>query len=216
MFTGIIQEIGVLSQKIPSGKGSFLDFSCSKILPELKLGDSVCCNGICLSVTQLHGKGFKVFAVEETLRRTNLKDLRIGEQINLELALLPDTRLGGHYVTGHVDGTAIVSSIKVFSDKSRELSITYAKDLRRYFIEKGSIAINGVSLTIAHISGQQLTLAIIPITLEHTNLLKAQVGTRLNIEVDMMGKYIENFLNPYISSKSISKSTLASLGYNVK
>ncbi|MFC1586390.1 riboflavin synthase [Fibrobacterota bacterium] len=214
MFTGIIQEVGKAVRITHIGKGRQLDFSCHAIGKDLEVGDSVCCNGVCLSVTELLSGGFRAFAVDETLSKSNLKGLKPGDLINLELALQPNSRLGGHYVTGHVDGEAVVSRVKKESNGSRELTVTVPGGHVRYCIQKGSVALNGVSLTIAAMRDDKLTVALIPITLEHTNLSLAAAGASLNLEVDMMGKYVEKLLDPYLPARGISKDSLQKLGYH--
>lgn len=214
MFTGIIQEVGSVVRISSRGEGKEIEFSCHEILPELKQGDSVCCNGVCLSVTSVLKTGFKVYAVEETLKKSGIGSLSSGMAINLEPALRLDSRMGGHYVTGHVDGQAVLSSIKHFTDGSKRLSVTLPSELLKYCIAKGSIALNGVSLTIAEISGRQLSIAVIPITLAHTNLGGVMEGQRLNIEVDIMGKYAEKFLSPYTGSSALTLKKLKTSGYH--
>jgi riboflavin synthase len=215
MFTGIVEEVGAVRQIVLNGKGKQFQFSCKKICPEIKLGDSISCNGVCLTATELRNDGFTAFAVEETLSKSILNAVKVGDPINFELALRPDSRLGGHYVTGHIDGRAVVSGINVFADKSREMSLTISQELIRYCIKKGSVALNGVSLTIADVQVNQLVIALIPHTLDNTNLGKLKVGNTINIEVDMMGKYAEKMLAPYTSSnKGVTEEMLTKLGYH--
>ncbi|MBF0431633.1 MAG: riboflavin synthase [Fibrobacteria bacterium] len=215
MFTGIIQEVGKLVRATSKGRGKELAFSCSKILPEIHLGDSVCCNGVCLSATHILDTGFNAFAVGETLSKTNLGKLQAGHEVNMELALLPTTRLSGHYVTGHIDGLAVVSSIQKFSDGSIEMTLTMPDSFSRYCIPKGSVALNGISLTIAKLQGRQLTVAVIPVTIAHTTLNKVTVGSSLNLELDIMGKYAEKLLGPYKpDGGSLSLQKLNQMGYD--
>ncbi len=215
MFTGIIQEIGTLVQSVPGGRGKKLEFACPTLRPKIQLGDSVSCNGVCLTATHFSANSFTAFAVGETLTRSNLDGLRAGAPINLELALTPETRLGGHFVMGHVDGLATLQHIKNFADGSKEITFTFPASLSKYCIEKGSVALNGISLTIAHIEGNQLTVAVIPATLQHTNLPTLHVGQDVNFEVDMLGKYVEKMLafqNP--SKQSLTTLKLMEMGYN--
>ena len=216
MFTGIIQEVGTALRITPRGRGKELEFSCRTVFPELKIGDSVACNGVCLTVTELlPGKGFRAFTVGETLSRSNLSELRTGDTVNFELALLPDSRMGGHYVMGHVDSVVDIVKIQNFPDGSREITVSIPGDLTRYCIEKGSIALNGVSLTIAEIKESRIKVALIPHTLKETNLSKVKMGEVINLEVDIMGKYAEKLMKSYLRDKpSISEESLAGLGYH--
>jgi len=201
MFTGIIQEVGSVDVCSPMGQGVKFEFACKKIHSELNLGDSVCCNGVCLSVTEITRGGFCVFSVKKTIESTNLKKLKVRDPINMELALLPSTRMGGHYVSGHIDGTASVSKVHELSDSSKEITLKVPENLTKYCIMKGSVALNGVSLTIADIKSTELTIAVIPVTLAETNFYQVSPGSVLNLEVDIMGKYAENLLGAYMPGK---------------
>jgi len=216
MFTGIIQEIGTVIRTTPRGQGKELEFSCKSIYSELKVGDSVACNGVCLTVSELRKDiGFKAFAVGETLSRSNLSKIKTGNAVNFELSLLPDSRMGGHYVMGHVDSVTQVIKVQVFPDQSREIFVHIPDDLIRFCVEKGSVALNGVSLTIAEMKKNHLKVALIPHTLRETNLSQAKVGDLLNLEVDILGKYAEKLLRSYLPDKSnVTEEYLASLGYH--
>lgn len=215
MFTGIIQEVGTLTGSVPQGMGRQLEFSCPGIVSELQHGDSVSCNGVCLTVAEVFSRGFRAFAVSETLNKSNLGKLSTHSKINLELALLPTTRLGGHFVSGHVDGQAVATVIKSFSDGSRELTFRIPEPLVNYCISKGSVALNGVSLTIASIEGSLLTVALIPVTLTGTNIGLVTQGQSLNLEVDMIGKYLHKLVGPYVpAEKGISEKLLTNLGFH--
>jgi riboflavin synthase len=161
----------------------------------LKVGDSVSCNGVCLTAETVLTDGFTATAVPETLSRTNLGTLDIGDGINLEPALAVGTPLGGHFMQGHVDAVAEVSAVKPLpGGGGKELSVRIPAAYTRYCIEKGSFGLNGVSLTIAALEGDVLRFALVPHTLSHTTLDAAAPGTRLNFEVDMLGKYVERLL----------------------
>jgi riboflavin synthase len=216
MFTGIIQEIGTVLRITPRERGKELEFSCRNIYPELKIGDSVACNGVCLTVSELRtGIGFKAFAVGETLSRSNLSKIRIGDTVNFELSLLPDSRMGGHFVMGHVDSVTEVIKVQVLPDESREIFVSIPNDLTRYCVEKGSVALNGVSLTVAEMNKNHLKVALIPHTLRETNLSQVKMGDLLNLEVDIMGKYAEKLLRSYLPDKpNVTQEYLASLGYH--
>ncbi len=208
MFTGLIETIGVVRRK-PSGKNSGrLEIAPGKRLDHLKGGDSVAVNGACLTLVEdFDGEGMLKFDVlAETLKRTNLGSMRIGSQVNLERALSVGDRLGGHFVQGHVDATATVTSWgKLGGDKS--LTIAFPTELRRYFIPKGSVAIDGVSLTIVDLGDDFLSVRLIPTTLGGTCLADRKTGDRVNLEADMLGKYVVGFLEASAAEKK--KSTLS-------
>ncbi len=214
MFTGIIQEVGRLQAMTPSGEGMHLEIGCSKILSEINMGDSVSCNGVCLTATHMGSKSFNAFAVRETLSKSNLSNVKPGASINLELAAKLETRLGGHLVSGHIDATASVEAITKLADGSWEFSVDIPQDLSRYCIPKGSIALNGISLTIAHIKLNRITVSLIPHTLKETNLCGVNIGYSLNVEVDLVGKYLERLAQPYgVGQSSLSHAQLKDWGY---
>jgi len=201
MFTGLVQDKGIV-EKLKANETGMEIYVSSKISKSLVKGESVCTNGVCLSVAGFFEKGYTVYAVKETLSKTNLGELKIGDAINLELALSASDKMGGHYVTGHADDCAQVIELKKLEDDSAELWIEMPESLIKYCIAQGSLAVNGVSLTIAQIEGNRLKIALIPITLEDTNLGNCIQGTQLNVEVDMMAKYLEKFVSPYLAKLS--------------
>lgn len=180
MFTGIVEEIG----KIKSFDGKRLVIECSNVLDGTKLGDSIAINGCCQTVVDLMSNYFSADVSSETLRIT--KGFKTGERVNLERALTPQTRMGGHIVQGHVDGVA-----KYLGDMSFEVS----PELDKYIVYKGSITVNGVSLTVSKSEKNIFSVAIIPHTLENTNLKDLRVGDLVNIETDILGRYVEKFLS---------------------
>lgn len=180
MFTGIVEEIG----KIKSFDGKKLVIECSNVLDGTKLGDSIAINGCCQTVVDLMSNYFSADVSSETLRIT--KGFKTGERVNLERALTPQTRMGGHIVQGHVDGVA-----KYLGDMSFEVS----PELDKYIVYKGSITVNGVSLTVSKSEKNIFSVAIIPHTLENTNLKDLRVGDLVNIETDILGRYVEKFLS---------------------
>jgi diaminohydroxyphosphoribosylaminopyrimidine deaminase/5-amino-6-(5-phosphoribosylamino)uracil reductase len=206
MFTGIVEEVGLVGQIVANEKGQEIQILCSKVLSDLALGDSISCNGACLSVTELDNKGFKVYAVAETLSKTALKSWKEGTSVNLERAMLPTTRLGGHWVSGHVDGIGTVHKIETLEDGSWEFTVDLPSEQSRYCISKGSITLNGVSLTIANLEpnkvANRVQVALIPITLEKTNLSKCQEGDPIHVEVDLLGKYVER-LFPQLQNRDL-------------
>ncbi|MCF8304523.1 MAG: riboflavin synthase [Bacteroidales bacterium] len=193
MFTGIIENIGKVKQ-IKRGANSVELTVASSVIPgDLKLGDSVAVNGVCLTVTSFDQSGFTVDAVPETMSRTNLGELQTGSPVNLERAMQAGSRLGGHMMNGHVDGIAQVDNIRQ-EDNAVWFTIKANKDLLKYMIPKGSIAVDGISLTIVDVGEEAFTISVIPHTLQWTTLKDKQKGDSVNIECDMIGKYVERFL----------------------
>ncbi len=190
MFTGIVEEVGVVA-KI-SDKA--MTVRASKVLEDVKLGDSIAVNGTCLTAVDFSKSEFSVDLSPETMRRTSLGQLSVGGPVNLERALLASDRMGGHIVQGHVDGTGRVMSIKADGD-SIIFRIRVPKRLNRYIVEKGFVAVDGISLTVVKRGASSFTLAVIPYTLENTNLSSVSVGDRVNLEADILAKYVESLLD---------------------
>jgi riboflavin synthase len=188
MFTGIIETIGEVS-KITTEGTNFIFTIKSPISKLLKIDQSVSHNGVCLTVVELQENGHVVTAIQETLNKTNLKDLKVGSNVNLERCTKVGDRLDGHIVQGHVDGLAVCKQIQN-RNGSWEFSFDGEKEVERLTVDKGSISINGVSLTIVETKGQQFSVAIIPYTFENTIFKEIKVGTCVNIEYDIVGKYV--------------------------
>ena len=180
MFTGIVEEIGTIKQMIPGKKSYKITISADKVLQGTKIGDSIATNGICLTVT-------------ETVRRTNLSSLHAGSKVNLERALCLGDRLGGHIVSGHIDGTGVITDM-TREDNAVWITVNCSKSLLHYMIEKGSIAIDGISLTLAYVDDDCFKVSVIPHTGEETILLKKKPGDTVNLECDLIGKYVEKLL----------------------
>ena len=189
MFTGIVEEVGVVA-KISDNA---MTIRASKVLVDVKLGDSVAVNGACLTAVEFSRSDFSVDLSPETMRRTSLGQLSVGGPVNLERALLASDRMGGHIVQGHVDGTGRVMSIKPDRD-SIIFRISSPKRLNHYIVEKGFVAVDGISLTVVKRGASSFTLAVIPYTLENTNLSTVSVGERVNLEADILAKYVESLL----------------------
>lgn len=189
MFTGLIADLGRVGEIERSGDGARLRIH-TELSGELHDGDSVAVNGVCLTATDVDGGWFDAEAVNETLSRTSLGALSAGTPVNVELPLRVGDRLGGHFVQGHVDG---IGSIAAVEDDgfSHRLRVEASPDLLRYVVEKGAIAVDGVSLTVAEIDATSFTVALIPETLERTNLGGAAIGAMVNLEVDVLAKYVE-------------------------
>ena len=190
MFTGIVEEVGVVA-KI---SGNAMTVRASKVLEDVKLGDSISVNGACLTAVDFSKSEFSVDLSPETMRRTTLGQRSVGGPVNLERALLASDRMGGHIVQGHVDGTGRVMSIKTDGD-SIVFRIRVPKRLNRYIVEKGFVAVDGISLTVVKRGASSFTLAVIPYTLENTNLSAVSVGDRVNLEADILAKYVDSLLN---------------------
>lgn len=193
MFTGIVEEIGTI-QGIKNGEqSSKLRIKASKVLEKTQLGDSICVNGVCLTVTNIRNNSFEADVMAESIRRSSLGKISIGDKVNLERALSLQSRLGGHIVSGHIDGIGEIESL-IREDNSIWVSIKAKAEILKYIVEKGSIAIDGISLTVAYVDDNLFKVAIIPHTGEETILLSKKVGDIVNLECDVVGKYIEKFL----------------------
>ncbi len=192
MFTGLIADLGTVDWVEAGGDGATLQIRTG-LAGELAEGDSIAVNGVCLTATQIADGAFRTQAMNETLRRSSLGALGPGEPVNLELALRAGDRLGGHVVQGHVDGTATVSAIRE-EGFSRVLDLDVDPDLARYLVEKGSVAIDGVSLTVSALREDGFAVSLIPETLTRTNLGNIQEGASVNIEVDILAKHVERLL----------------------
>lgn len=193
MFTGLVEEIGKVKAVVRTEKSAQITIEADMILENIKLGDSICTNGICLTVTEFTKNSFTVDVMPETMRKTNLSHLKIGSKVNLERALRVGDRLGGHIVSGHIDGTGSIQSFKK-ENNAVWIFIQTEEALLRYIIEKGSIAVDGTSLTVASLTENAFSVSIIPHTAEHTILLSKNVGEEVNLECDMIGKYVEKFI----------------------
>jgi riboflavin synthase len=193
MFTGLIQEVGTILSVTQNKEGKEFIIKAPKLIKEIKIDDSVATNGCCLTATAINGDTFKVQAVHMTLQKTSIGQLKANDRVNLELSLRPQDRLGGHFVQGHVNSLAKIKQIKTIGE-NWEIEVSFPKELRKYMISEGSVALDGISLTIAKLTEDILTVAVIPHTLEKTTLSTKKAGDHLNLEVDMMAKYIENFL----------------------
>lgn len=206
MFTGIVEEIGEIAQMQRRGMAVFFGIRAS-FAKELKQGDSVCINGACLTVVAIQPPVFWVEAVEETLARTNLGFLKPGDKVNLERALSVSGRFGGHFVQGHVDGTGVVAQI-VPRLRSKVMRIHTPKELMPYIVPKGSIAVDGVSLTVVEVGEDWFTVSLIPFTLEHTTIGLRKVGDVVNLEVDILAKYVMHMLAAFKFVRSEGWETL--------
>ena len=198
MFTGIVEELGTLASMEPHATGARLVIRCKTVLEDAREGSSIAVNGACLTALALGPESFAADLAPETLARTNLGDLRIGSRVNLERPVTPVTRLSGHIVQGHVDGTGELVSLEALGDGNWWLKVRVARELDRYMVFKGSVTIDGISLTIAGLendaAGTVVSATIIPHTYENTTLGFAKSGSRFNIEVDVLAKHLEKLV----------------------
>ncbi|WP_295717549.1 riboflavin synthase [uncultured Oscillibacter sp.] len=211
MFTGIVEEIGVIRQIRRGAHSSVLTIGADTVLSDLKIGDSVAVNGVCLTATSLGSDSFTADVMHETLRRSSLGSLAPGSRVNLERAMAANGRFGGHIVSGHIDGTGSVLSQRR-EDNAVWVTIKTPAPLLRYIVEKGSIAIDGVSLTVAAVTDTDFSVSIIPHTGAQTILLGKKPGEPVNLECDVIGKYVEKMLTPHKSS-GITMDFLAQHGF---
>ncbi len=190
MFTGIVEEAGVVQAVTRRGKGWSLEVEAGSIVPGVKIGDSVAVNGCCLTVTAVRGKRLDFDLLDETKEKTNLQSAQVGARVNLESSLRADGKVGGHFVTGHIDGTALVLKWGR-SGEDWELEAEVAEGMERYLVPKGCVAIDGISLTIGRVEGRRFNVWIIPHTYEVTTLRDRQAGDKVNLECDLLAKYVE-------------------------
>ena len=193
MFTGIVEEMGLVRNLFEKDGGWSLSIEASRVLQGTKLGDSIAINGTCLTVTELAEEWFTVGLAPETLRRTNLGALSVGHKVNLERSLAANGRVDGHFVQGHVDGTGIIQAMDR-EDDSLWVTVAAGPELLRYIVPKGYIAVDGTSLTVVDVFGDSFTFMLIAYTQAHIIIPLKSVGDKVNLEVDILGKYIEKFV----------------------
>ncbi|MCI6858223.1 MAG: riboflavin synthase [Eubacterium sp.] len=193
MFTGIIEEVGEIRTIKKGANSAVITINAKTVLEDIHLGDSIALNGVCLTVVDIGRNSYSVDVMHETLRRTNLGELKSGSKVNLERAMAADGRFGGHIVAGHVDGTGKIRSMKK-DDNAIWITVDTSKEILKYIISKGSITIDGISLTVADVDDKSFSVSIIPHTGMHTTLLMKKPGDTVNLENDMVGKYVEKLL----------------------
>ena len=207
MFTGIIEEIGTVKGVKRGNRSVVLEVQAKKELEDLKVGDSIATNGVCLTVTSFTGSVFCADVMPETMQRSNLGELRAGDRVNLERALTLNGRLGGHIVSGHIDGTGkIVGREK--DENAIWISVATSGELLRYIVDKGSITIDGISLTVVSVNDAGFTVSIIPHTQDETTLVKKKIGDTVNLENDVIAKYVEKLMRPAEPSEPKGGMTL--------
>jgi len=212
MFTGIIEETGIVME-IKKGTQSFLKVKASIIFSDIHIGDSIAVNGVCLTVTEYSDNIFTADVMNETLERSSLGILKTGDKVNLERAMSANGRFGGHIVSGHIDGTG-----KIIEMKKDGIAVWYkiaaSEKILHYVVEKGSIAIDGISLTIAKVDNECFSVSVIPHTAKQTVLSDKKTGDIVNLENDIVGKYVEKLIEPKLSDKRKSNITLEFLSEN--
>ncbi len=200
MFTGLVEEKGKLKNKIPTGDGFQFEVEAKIVLSDLNIGNSIAVNGCCLTVVKRTDTSFFVDTIEETLNKTNLGVLKQGDLVNLERPLKADARLGGHFVLGHIDTVGKVEAIQELSN-SHWMTISYPEKFKHLLIYVGSIAIDGVSMTVAQLEGNTFSVGIIPHTWKETIFAEKKVGDTVNLEFDVLGKYVEKIMTNKLTNE---------------
>lgn len=212
MFTGIVEEVGIVAAMQRRANSARLTVHAPRVAEEATIGDSIAVNGVCLTVVARESSHLSFDAVPETLNRSNLRFLRTGDGVNLERALAVGQRLGGHFVQGHVDGTGVLQSVTE-RENARVLCVSAGPELLRYMVPKGSVALDGISLTLVDVEAESFTVWIIPHTYAHTNLRMRRPGDLLNIEIDLLAKYLERLLSAREPKTGLSEEKLAEAGF---
>ena len=196
MFTGLVEEVGIIRSVTPVGEGARVEIAATTVLDDVEMGASIAVNGCCLTVVEWGDDWWAADAVPETMERTNLGGLNAGDPVNLERPLAANGRYGGHVVQGHVDGTGEVVGIDELDDGSWRFTFSLPPELVNYVVEKGSIAIDGISLTVAAVTPTTFSIAIIPHTFAVTAMGRRAVGDTVNLEADVLAKYVERLVQP--------------------
>lgn len=194
MFTGLVEEIGIVENVKWGSKSARIKIKASKVLEDVKIGDSISTNGVCLTVTEFNKDSFTVDVMAETMRKTSLNMVKNGIKVNLERAMKLGDRFGGHLVSGHIDGVGVIKDIQR-EDNAVWIHISAGNDLLKLIVEKGSIAVDGVSLTAGYVDNDSFKVSIIPHTQEETTLTNKKTGEKVNLECDVIGKYVEKLLH---------------------
>ncbi len=208
MFTGIVEEMGSVKNIVYGSSSIKLSIECTTVIEGTVKGDSIAVNGICLTVTELGENWFAADVMPETMRKTGLEKLKPGGKVNLERALRLTDRLGGHIVSGHIDGTGTITGLKK-EDNAVLITITAPEQIMKYIVQKGSVALDGTSLTIAELTSNTFTVSLIPLTRGFTILGTKSIGDRVNIECDIIGKYVEKMLKGETLESEPSKRDLS-------
>ena len=213
MFTGIVEEVGIVKGLQKSGPSARLTVGAKVVLENACPGDSIAVNGVCLTVTELNPTCFTADVMHETLRRSSLGDLRAGSPVNLERAMAADGRFGGHMVSGHIDGTGTLTGVRE-DGNARWYTVSAPSQILRYIIEKGSVAIDGISLTVAEVDDTSFQVSVIPHTAQRTTLSVRRTGDQVNLENDCVGKYVEKLLTGCsVRQREITEDVLLQHGF---
>ena len=216
MFTGIVEEVGTIRSLQLRGNSGSISIVAKKVLKGTKIGDSIAVNGICLTVTSLLSDGFTADVMAETVRRSGLDQAKMGDSVNLERAMAADGRFGGHIVSGHIDGTGVIREYRR-EENAVWVTIAASPEILALIVEKGSICIDGISLTVATVSDSSFQVSVIPHTAEETTLIRKHTGDVVNLENDVVGKYVQRLLSgntPQQEKKStLTMETLQELGF---
>ncbi|QKG84274.1 riboflavin synthase [Kroppenstedtia pulmonis] len=210
MFTGLVEEVGHIHSLHRQRNAMQLTICCSRVLEDTKIGDSIAVNGVCLTVTQMGNDRFTVDVMPETMEKSNLGRLSSRSPVNLERAVAAGERFGGHFVQGHVDGTGVVRSCSPY-ENAVLFQVEVSASLSRWMIEKGSVTVNGISLTLMDVQTNGFTVSVIPHTLEQTQLKHTQPGDCVNIECDMIGKYVDRYMG--VQSRELTLEKLSRFGF---
>lgn len=212
MFTGIIEEVGIVKSINRGISSAIVEIEAKEVIEDIKLGDSIAVSGVCLTVVSYTESSFKADVMSETIRRTVFNKLVPGSKVNLERAMAKGKRFGGHIVLGHIDGVGIIKQI-MKEDNAIWYKIKVPKDILRYIVMKGSVAIEGISLTVAEVGSETFSVSVIPFTRQQTNLKHKKVGDLINIESDYIGKYVERLMKVEASDSNITKEFLRKYGF---
>lgn len=214
MFTGIVEEVGTVLRVTPSTASLQLTIKCTKVLSDVHKGDSIAVNGVCLTVANYSRNYFTADVMPETVKATTLQDLQSGSLVNLERAMIANGRFGGHFVSGHVDDTGEIISIQS-KGNAIYMEVSVATDLLQYFIPKGSVTVDGTSLTVFGITEKGFIISLIPVTQEDSIIARKRTGDKVNVECDMLAKYIERLLSKKEekASSEVSMATLTATGF---
>tara|TARA_R110002072_G_scaffold288917_1_gene455453 strand:+ start:130228 stop:130860 length:633 start_codon:yes stop_codon:yes gene_type:complete len=210
MFTGLVKELGRVKSIQTTSEGKRFEVECPKLISEIQIDDSISINGVCQTAVKVSEKSFVCDAVKETLKKTTLSEVKINDIVNLELALRLGDRLGGHLVQGHVNDTAVINSISNIGN-NWIIWITFNKEISKYIVSEGSITVDGISLTVAQKEVNMFKISVIPHTYENTILKNKKVGSKVNLEIDVLAKYVENMMKN--NNKSIDLDWLQSEGF---
>ena len=215
MFTGIVEATGYIESMVRTGGDYRVSIQSGNLdLTDVQLGDSIATNGVCLTVVELNSNGYVADVSNETINNTGFAHYQSGQTVNLEKAMLPTTRFGGHIVSGHVDALGQIAAI-VDNGRAKDIWVNAPADLMKYIVKKGSITVDGISLTVNDVETKQFKLTIVPHTAQQTTLSKAQVGTKVNLEIDVVARYVEKLISKQSGDEGVTLSMLARSGFKV-